>query len=452
MSDRITKSLFLIPFIALLFLQTSSAQTSSNEKLKHPDWSNNATIYEVNIRQYTPEGTFEAFSQKLPAIKEMGVNIIWLMPINPIGVQNRKGSLGSYYSVRDYKAVNPEFGTLQDFKQLVKDIHQQKMKVIIDWVANHTAWDNVWVKTHPEFYNKDDKGNFIPPVADWTDVIDLNYDNKELWDAMIDAMEFWVKECDIDGFRCDVADMVPIDFWLAARPKLDKIKKVFMLAEASQPYLHKAFDMTYNWPLKDLMNDIAKGINFASGLRFLFDKENREYRPDDIRMVFTSNHDENSWSGSEYERLGDGAKAFAVLCGTVPGMPLIYTGQEAGMNKRLRFFEKDTVNWKPSPMRDIYTKLNLLKEKNKALWNGINGGNIQFIQTNNENLFLFVREKEKDKIFALFNLSADEQTIKLNSELINGDYTDVFGKEGIIKISGETEFHLGPWDYKVYSK
>jgi cyclomaltodextrinase / maltogenic alpha-amylase / neopullulanase len=440
------KTLILFIFFCL------TVYGQQNSTLIHPYWSINSSIYEVNVRQYTPEGTFKAFEKHLPELKALGVDILWLMPINPIGQLNRKGSLGSYYSVRDYKAVNPEFGTIDDLKALVKKAHSMKMHVIIDWVANHTAWDNVWLKDHKEFFTKDAKGNLVAPVADWTDAIDLNYDNKELWNAMIDAMSFWLKECNIDGFRCDVAAMVPTEFWLEAYPHLTKIKKVFMLAEASENYLHKAFDMTYNWQLKDLMNAIAAGKNKAADLAAFFEKEKKDYGPDDYRMNFTSNHDENSWNGSEFERLGDGTQAFAVLCQVAPGMPLIYTGQEAGMNKRLRFFEKDTVNWQSYKMRAVYTTLNKLKKDNQALWNGLNGGEIKSIDCGNENVYALTREKNGRKIFAIFNFSKAPQKIKISSEAIAGKYKDVFNKGPLTNIKNNFETELQPWGYKVFSK
>ncbi len=439
--------------ILLLFLLiTVTVYSQQNKPVIHPEWSKNAVIYEVNVRQYTPEGTFKAFEKHLPELKKMGVDILWLMPINPIGKLNRKGSLGSYYSVSDYLAVNPEYGTEADLKALVKKAHSLKMHVIIDWVANHTAWDNVWLKTHPDYFTKDAKGNFVPPVADWTDVIDLNYDNKGLWNSMIDAMSYWVKSCDIDGFRCDVASMVPIEFWEEAYAKLSKIKKVFMLAEANESYMHKAFDMTYNWPLKDLMNDIAAGKKKAADLKEFFDKEKKEYEPNDYRMNFTTNHDENSWNGTEYERLDGGAKTFAVFCEVIPGMPLIYTGQEAGMNKRLRFFDKDTVNWKPDEMRGIYTMLDRLKKTNKALWNGTYGGEIHSIDCGNENVYSFTRVKDGNKVFAVFNFSKSPQKVKINSAAIAGTYKDVFNKGAKRVIKNDYEAELKPWEYKVFSK
>ena len=305
----------------------------------------------------------------------MGIDILWLMPINPIGKLNRKGSLGSYYSISDYNKVNPEFGTLNDFKNLVNEAHKLGMKVIVDWVANHTSWDNVWTKTHPEFYKRDKDGNFEPPVADWTDVIGLNFNNPKLWIAMENSMEYWIKECDIDGYRCDVAGMVQMPFWNFVRKELDKIKPVFMLAEAEGTQFHKhAFDMTYAWEFHNITKEIYAGKQTVKDLDNYFIKENSNYNPDAYRMAFTSNHDENSWKGSVFERYGEAAKTFAVLCGVVKGMPLVYSGQEAGMNKSLRFFDKDTIEWKKSDFREIYSKLIHLKLKNKALWNGNAGG------------------------------------------------------------------------------
>lgn len=440
----------LIVMASIVLFTNNFAQ--SYKSVKHTEWSKKATIYEVNIRQYTPEGTFSAFQKHLPELKKLGVDILWLMPINPIGVQNRKGSLGSYYSIQDYKAVNPEFGTMEDFRKLVSEIHKLGMHVIIDWVANHTAWDNVWVKSHPEFYTKDEKGNFVPPVADWTDVIDLNYDNKELWNFMIDAMNYWIKESNIDGFRCDVAAMVPTEFWIEARKHFTKSKKnIFMLAEANENYLHQVFDMTYNWPLKDLMNDVAQGKKNPNAIKEYFENEKKEYNKDDYRMVFTTNHDENSWNGTEYERLGDAAETFAVLCGTVKGMPLIYTGQEAGMNKRLRFFDKDTVDWKPNKMREIYTKLNELKRNNRALWNGASGGEMNFVNTGNENVLAFAREKGKNIVVSIFNLSPKQQNVKFDFKNISGKLTDVFGNKKM-SFNGTIELNLEPWNYKIYSR
>ena len=416
--------------------------------VKHPAWSHNLSIYEVNTRQYTPEGTFKAFDLHIKELKDLGVGIVWFMPINPIGEKNRKGSLGSYYSVKDYKALNPEFGTLADFKETVKEIHDMGMYVIIDWVANHTAWDNVWVKEHPDFYTRDSLGNFAPPVPDWHDVIDLNYDNKELWNYMIEAMKYWVQECDIDGFRCDVAGMVPMNFWKATRAELDKVKNVFMLAEAEGPELHEAFDMTYSWNLLHLMNDIAQGKAGVKSLRDYFEKEKNKYPVDAYRMRFTTNHDENSWNGTEFERLGDAAETFDAFAAVIAGMPLVYSGQEAGLNKRLKFFDKDTIEWKESKYLLLYTVLLREKENNKALWNGAEGGEMVPVKSSAGEVFAFVRQKDNDKVYAIFNLSGKTVRTELESNLISGEYINPFSeKKSLIKSKEWLE--LKPWDYRI---
>lgn len=423
------------------------AQTESKT---HPEWSKNLAIYEANIRQYSPEGTFKAFEADLPQIQKMGIGIVWLMPIHPIGEKNRKGSLGSYYSVKDYEAVNPEFGTLADFKSLVNKIHELGMYVIIDWVANHSAWDNPWVTTNPDFYSRDSLGNFVPPVPDWHDVIDLNFENKTLGKAMINAMKYWVTECNIDGLRCDVAAMVPTEFWNAATTSLNKIKPVFMLAEAHESELHGAFDMTYAWQFKDLINAMAKGEKTVADIDLYYEFEKTHYRPDDYRMIFTTNHDENSWNGTVYERLGDAVETYAVLSGVFRGMPLIYSGQEAGLDKALAFFEKDPIEWSEHKLRGIYTKLFHLKRKNQALWNGRHGGDIVRLKTNNDkNIYSFSREKNGDRVIAIFNFSPAKQTVILNSSPVAGNYTNLF-TESTLELKEEQTFELDSWGYLVY--
>ncbi len=435
----------LIILLTLVIISTQAQQVNS---VKHPEWSRNLSIYEVNTRQYTPEGTFQAFDSHIKQLKDLGVGIVWFMPINPIGEKNRKGSLGSYYSVKDYKAVNPEFGTLADFKETVRQIHEMGMYVIIDWVANHTAWDNVWVTEHPDFFTKDSLGNFMPPVADWHDVIDLNYDNKELWKSMIEAMKYWVQECDIDGFRCDVAGMVPLEFWKAAHTELNKVKDVFMLAEAEGPEFHEAFDMTYSWELLHLMNDIAQGKKGAQFLRDYFEKEKNKYPADAYRMRFTTNHDENSWNGTVFERMGEAAETFDALTCVITGMPLVYSGQEAGLNKRLSFFDKDTIEWKDSKYRILYADLLHAKEKNRALWNGVEGGAMIPVEASSGDVFAFVRQKGDDRVYAVFNLSAKPVKTELESDLIKGEYSNLLsGKE--TKIKSKEWIELKPWTYRI---
>lgn len=434
--------LILTAFLySLLFSQTNT-----------PEWSFNKTIYEVNLRQFTDEGNFSAFRKHLPRLKELGVGILWFMPVHPIGELNRKGSLGSYYSVKDYTEVNPEFGTIEEFKELVNEIHSLGMYVIIDWVANHTAWDHKWTKTHPEFYSKDKDGNFIPPVDDWSDVIDLNYENKELWNEMIIAMKFWVNECDIDGFRCDVAGMVPIEFWIEARNELDKIKPVFMLAEWDTPEQHLAFDMTYDWNMHKIMNDIAQDKKTPEDIIRHIENDRTNYPEFAFRMQFTDNHDENSWNGTVFERLGDAAECFAALTFLIPDMPLIYSGQEAGLNKRLSFFEKDPIEWKEHKFFDLYKSLIELKKSNELLYCGTKGGNIEFIPNNDQQKILsFVRVKDKNILLAVFNLSETPFEVLLNVARLTGTFQNFLTKEKI-KIENSFKIKLDKWGWKVFIK
>ncbi len=317
-------------------------------KLTHPEWSKNAAIYQLNTRQFSAEGTFAAAQNQLPRLKELGVDIIWLMPIHEIGVKNRKGSLGSPYAVKDYYSVNPEFGSLEDLKNLVNAAHEQGMYVILDWVANHTAWDNALVEAHPEWYDKDYKGDYRPtPWWDWDDIIDLDYNRPEVRKYMTDALTYWVNEANIDGYRCDVAGFVPIEFWNNARKELDAIKPVFMLAEWESRDLHaRAFDMTYAWSWNEAVHNICMGKADVSKLFIYYSWNESAFPENSMRMTFVSNHDKNAWEGTMYEQFGDGLEAAIVLSVVGEGMPLIYNGQEAGNSKRLEFFEKDPIQWK----------------------------------------------------------------------------------------------------------
>lgn len=445
---------YFILAILLKAMLCMSSPTYAQEKTSviHPSWSKNSTIYEANIRQHSPEGSFKKFEEYLPELKKMGVSIIWIMPINPIGEKNRKGTLGSYYAVRDYQGVNSEFGSESDFKQLVKAIHAQGMYVIIDWVANHTAWDHPWVKEHPDFYKKDDKGNFVPPVADWADVIALDYRNPQMRKEMIESLRFWLTEYDIDGFRCDVAAMVPTDFWNTARKELDKTKKVFLLAEAQEWELQeKAFDMTYGWQFKNLFNDIAQGKKNVADLDAYLNGEEKKYHPNSYRMLHITNHDLNSWEGTEFERLGDATETFLVLSNVIKGMPLMYSGQEAGNTKALAFFERDPIEWKDHPFKGIYTTLFQLKKTNKALWNGMYGGKLVRLNTNNnQHVFAFTREKSGSKILGIFNLSNAPQTISIANIKDYKSLKNLFG-DTQLSSSRIDKLELKPWEYRVYS-
>ncbi len=437
--------------VTLLFLASCQA---SETGFKNTAWSTDASIYEVNVRQFSEEGTFKALESKLPELASLGVEILWLMPIHPIGEVNRKGGLGSYYAVKDYFAVNPEFGTEQDFRDLVAAAHANGLYIILDWVANHTAWDNPLATSNPEFFIKDSTGSFIPPRGtDWTDVIQLDYNNPGTHDYMASALAYWVREFDVDGYRCDVADMVPLEFWNRVRKELDAIKPVFMLAEAENPDHHvEAFDMSYGWNMHHMMNRVAKGDTAASAIPALLAQEATRFPNHAYRMQFTSNHDENSWNGTEFERMGDGAKAFAVITYTIPGMPLIYTGQEYGNRKRLDFFEKDLVQRPDSSFFALYRTLNELKRSHAALHNGKHGGSFSHIKTSEDSKVLaYVREKDGCQVITLVNLSASPVTFKVKSDKFTGRFKDVFaGTE--TEMSNKHEFSLQPWEYVVYTR
>ncbi|GGK60763.1 alpha-amlyase [Rufibacter glacialis] len=420
-------------------------------ELTHPAWSKNATIYEVNIRQYTPEGTFKAFEAHLPRLKKMGVDILWLMPIHPIGEKNRKGTLGSYYSVKDYYGVNPEFGTKEDFKALVQKIHTLGMFVILDWVANHSAWDNPLTQQHPEWYTKTAEGDFQPtPWYDWEDIIDFDYTQPGLRKYMTEALTYWVRELDVDGYRCDVAGFMPVDFWENARAELDAIKPVFMLAEWESRDLHKkAFDMTYSWSLWDRLHEVTTGQKPIHGLVEYMAHDVSSFPRGGYRMTFTDNHDKNSWAGNQYANFGPGLEAAMVMTSVVNGMPLVYSGQEAGLNRSLRFFEKDTITWKPHRNAEIYTKLFALKHKNQALWNGEWGGEMVRIYNDKpDQVISFYREKNGNKVIPIINFSNQRVKVKLNSKSQAGRYKELFTNDSY-QLKGDDEITLGPWKYLV---
>ena len=397
------------------------AHSQASAPMEHVAWSRSANIYEVNIRQYTREGTLKAFAAHLPRLKKMGVDILWIMPVQPIGALNRKGTLGSYYAVRDYTAVNPEFGTLADFRQLVKQAHALGMHVILDWVANHTAWDNVWTTGHRAWFLKNDKGEIYPVtytdgdhVEYWTDVIGLDYKQPGLWKGMTEAMAFWVRETDIDGFRCDVAGKVPTPFWNQARDELNKIKPMFMLAEAELPEHHEhAFDMSYGWDSLGVFKSVAKGKADARELKQLVTAPPKAFPRDAYRMRFTNNHDVDSWDGSDTELYGPAFKAMAVLAATLPGMPLIYGGQEAGLSKKLEFFEKDPIQWKTYEYSNFYAGLLRLKKLNPALWNGQYGGGVDVLDAGNDKVFAYKRQLGTNVVQVAVNVSGEKQTYTL---------------------------------------
>lgn len=418
---------------------------------KIPEWSKDSVIYEVNVRQYSEEGTFTAFQEHLPRLKELGVDILWFMPIHPISEKNRIGTLGSYYSIQDYTKVNPEYGTMEDFKSLVKTAQDMGFYVVLDWVANHTGWDHPWISEYPDWYVQNSNGEIISPVEfNWTDVAQLNYQNENLRKEMKDIMSFWVSEVGVDGFRADYASGVPVDFWEEASDELNKHKPIFMLAEDNRVYdlLNKAFFVNWGWDLHHIMNDIAKGSQDKSHVISYFEKAKEMYPIGTYPMQFITSHDENSWEGTIQERLGDAADAMAALYFTVPGLPLIYSGQEAGLNKRLDFFEKDEIDWSNLTKQTFYEELIQLKKNNEALWNGTAGGDIHFLPTSNEHVLAFEREKNGNKVLVIINLSNNKVSTTVNDGLSAGEYKSYFPKAEYILEENQT-IDLEAWDYLV---
>jgi len=454
------------------------------EKPRLPHWHKNAVIYEVNLRNYTVEGTFKAFQAHLPRLRAMNVDILWFMPVNPVSKKNRKGALGSPYAVADYFSVNPDFGTLEEFKQMVKTIHESGMHVIIDWVPNHTGWDHSWISEHPEWYTKNHAGQITDPINPetgepwgWTDVADLDYQNRDLRREMIAAMEYWVKEVGIDGFRVDVAHGVPGDFWNECTAALYSLKPLFLLAEAELPALlnEGSFAMDYAWTMHHLFNNIAATRLPHLGAGNKLDKGNlvpqgmetqdtvnalnidrqlaiqkAAYRKG-YKMYFTSNHDENAWAGTEFDRFENGHRAFAVLAATIDGMPLLYSGQESAVDRQYDFFSKDAIPWGTYPYAGFYKTLFELKHRNRALWNGDQGGPLIKIPTgHDEQVYGFMRQREGDRVVVVVNLSDSPQEIALNGTSFAGSYTDVFEQCGVVLTSGY-KMNLAAWAYRVLS-
>lgn len=420
-------------------------------KLQHPEWSKNAAIYELNTRQFTDAGTFDAAREHLPRLKALGTDIIWLMPIHEIGEKNRKGTLGSPYAVKDFYSVNPEFGTLDDLKEFVDEAHELGMYVILDWVANHTAWDNVMVQENPDWFERDWKGQYRPtPWFDWADIIDLDYSRPEVRQYMTEALKYWVEEAGIDGYRADAAGLVPLDFWNSARRELDAIKPVFMLAEWDWRDLHaEAFDMTYAWSWNDAVHAATQGEGLGQLFTYYAWNEGA-YPKDAMRMTYVSNHDLNSWEATQFERFGEGLEAAIVLSVIGDGMPLIYSGQEAGNEKRLEFFEKDPIEWREHEIGALYQTLLTLMKNNSALWHGRWGATMTPLGNTAPNeVFSFVRQNDQEKVVVAINFSDETQEVEFTESLVDGDYRTLFGGERVSLAKG-SRVTLKPWGYQVF--
>ena len=476
------KFLSLLVCCSVLFLACNEAPKQDNQNQEKKSIikpvSNevlaNSVIYEANIRQYSPEGTFDAFTKDIPQLKQLGVKVIWLMPVYPISMKNRKATgdlsiedikdpeekkkyLGSYYAISDYTAVNSNYGTKQDFDELVKTAHENGMYVILDWVANHTGWDHKWIEQHPEYYHKDKDGNVTDPINPdtgeswgWTDVAHLNYENKDLRNAMNAEMLYWVKEHNIDGFRCDVAGNVPTDYWNQIVPQLKAIKPVFMLAESEDKDLfYEAFDMGYNWEGHHIMNEIAQGKMNVNDWDNYMKKIDTTYQEDDYLMNFITNHDENSWNGTVKERLGDASETMLAFSYTLPGMPLIYSGQEYDMNKRLKFFEKDSIPKNKAKVWPVLEKLGKLKNTIDALDGAKKAANYQRITTSEDATILaFKRSKNNSELIFIANMSDEPKSF---SAEINGDFKDAMTDKDI-SLNSEDLHNFESWEYRILLK
>jgi alpha-amylase len=467
----------IITFIFAFAVAFTSCKTTVKEVINPTptvslEMMETAVIYEANIRQYSPEGTFNAFTKDIAGLKKLGVKIIWLMPINPISKVKRKATdgsftsdikdeterkkyLGSYYSVSDYKAINKEFGNKEDFKNLIETAHKNGIYVIVDWVPNHTGWDHPWIFAHPEWYTQNENSEIIDPVNPdtgeswgWTDTADLNYDNKDMQAEMLKDMKYWVKNFNIDGYRMDVAHKVPPKFFKQVARELNAIKPVFMLAEAEQQDLfNNGFDMQYAWEGHHILNLIATGKANAISLINYLKKQDSIKNTSDFKMNFVTNHDENSWSGTVKERMGSASDLMTTLTYVLPGMPLIYSGQEYDLDYQLKFFEKDSIPKTKGTTWDLLEKLGSLKNNNTALNGGKNAANYSILHTNNENVLAFNRNKSAESIYFIGNLSNEMQNFSLALE---GSFLDILKDRNIVLDTKKIE--LKPWEYYLVSK
>jgi len=423
-------------------------------EVQNAEWTADAVLYQLNTRQFTPEGTFKAAQKQLPRLAAMGVDIIWLMPIHPIGEVNRKGSLGSPYAVRDYRAVNPELGTEADLRAFVEEAHRLGLRVILDWVANHSAYDNPLTVSHPEWYTRTQEGALMSPAGtDWSDVADLDYSQPGLRRYMTESLVYWVREFGIDGYRADVAGYVPTDFWEAARAELDKVKPVFMLAEWEQRDLHaRAFDATYGWGWKEAMQRLVKSGEGAGPIRGYYAGQSETWPHAAMRMVYTENHDQNSWDGVAAGIYGPAYEAAIALSFVGSGLPLIYNGQEADNDRQLAFFERDPIVWREGQHASLFAKLIALKTEVPALHNGRFGtAMVEVPNSATADVFAFTRGAAGERVFAVFNLSPRPHTVTFSHARHHGTYRDALSGEGAAFAGGET-LELPAWGYRIYAQ
>ena len=457
------KKTLLALFISLASIITSNATA----QIVHPDWAQNAVVYEVNVRQFSESGNISGVTQQLERLKSLGVDILWLMPLHPIGVEKRKGTLGSYYSVKDYKAFNPEFGTEMDFQFFVKKAHDLGFKVIIDWVANHTAWDHEWIKNHPDWYVRDASGKIQTPF-DWTDVAKLNYGSKPMRAAMTDAMKHWVTKYDIDGFRCDVAFMVPVDFWNENRKVLEKIKPMYMLAEMEAnndinkipaEYYKTAFNASYAWTFMGASADLVARKKSITEFKSIMQKNYAELPSSMHKLFFLTNHDENTWNATINERYGENWKAIAALVYTLPqSLPLMYTGEEAGLARRLKFFDKDPIKvteWSDTSRYAFYRNLIQLHHTHPALKNNQAGSKFEEFNLIDENTGLvygYKRTLGKSEVIVFINLSEEFAHFNINGQKFDVNNYQSITSSGIEEFQFNDQIELPPFSFFILHK
>ncbi|GJQ20057.1 MAG: hypothetical protein HBSIN02_04120 [Bacteroidia bacterium] len=414
------------------------------------DWVKDAVIYEVYLRSFSKEGTFKALERKIPELKDLGVTVLWLMPIHPVGTLHRKGTLGSPYAVMDYYAINPEFGTLDDFRSLVNTVHKHDLKIIIDLVANHTSWDSKLLREHPEWFTKDSTGKIVAPNTDWTDVADLDYDQPEVRDYMIRMMEYWIRDIGIDGYRCDVAELVPTDFWERARKVLDKIKPVLLLSEGTVPEHHvRAFDITYAWNFYDVLSRVIQGSAPATLFADIHRNEALQFPRGSLRMRFTTNHDKNAWDAPAVEKFTpEGAKAGAVLAFTFGGVPLIYNGEEVGNAKRLHLFEKVEIDWNRNPeFRSLFTQLTRLRREHAAFRRGTFES---LDHSEPERVVAFRRRQGTETAIVIVNLSRESLEVSVTLPEPVSDLKEWLTGKDIRVSNGRLKIELDSFAYRVF--
>ena len=434
-------------------LATHAEELSQSPARTPPAWLRDGVLYEVFPRDFSATADLAGVTAGLDALKDLGVTILWTMPIHPIGEKLRKGEFGSPYSIKDYYAVDPHYGTLDDFKRLVAEAHKRNLKLIMDLVINHTAWDSVLMQ-HPEYYQHDAEGRVIPPVPAWTDVAGLDYKNPRLRDYMISLMKYWVQTCDVDGFRCDVASMVPVDFWEAARAQLESVKPdIIFLAEASKPdLLVKAFDVDYSWPLLTALNDVLIKGAPASKLRTSWEDSQQQFPRDALHMRATDDHDE----ARAVARYGlRGALAASVLMFTMDGVPLLYNGMEVGDATESgdpALFDKLPVFWSPKdrpPLRAIYRDIMRLRKDNppfrtpRVLW---------LHNSDEGSLVTFKRADETNEFVVVINFS--NRPLNGQVEVENGEDFKPVQIAGMPQVPNRDfpSVHMGGFDWRIYQR